>query len=109
VDHHPTGGASIEDRLRGSCYAVALPGASVDVDDNFFGLGGDSVELIRLVALAQHEFDVELRPAEFFLNPTLRMLTTLVDDQLRAASDREAELLEAILAEVDGGSVDERR
>jgi amino acid adenylation domain-containing protein len=45
----------------------------VGAEDNFFGLGGDSILVIQVVARARAE-GLELRPRDFFLSPTLAAL-----------------------------------
>lgn len=95
------------DRIRESCYGTVLPDVPVQPDDDFFVLGGDSIQLIRLVVHAQYEFDIEIAAAEFFTEPTLRRLTGIVRREIEAAERLDAELLDAVLAEVgaagDGG------
>jgi acyl carrier protein len=112
-DHAPPGPASatagvrdqIAARLRGECYAVIIPEVEVGPEDHFFELGGDSVMLIRLVALAQQVFQVDVEALPFFQQPTL---TVLVNEVLRsrAAAGDEAALL-AIVEQVDGMSDEE--
>jgi nocardicin nonribosomal peptide synthetase NocA len=46
---------------------------SVGLDDDFFGLGGDSMTAIRLVAMARKQ-DLQIRLADVFRNPTVRRL-----------------------------------
>lgn len=95
----------IEARVRRECYAAILPGVEVGAVDDFFALGGDSVMLIRVVALAQQIFAVELDALAFFQRP---ILTVLVDEVLRsraAAGDDEAML--AILDQLGEASDEE--
>lgn len=71
-------------RLREQCYGVVLPGVEVGAQDNFFDLGGDSIQLIRVVAIAQDTFGVEIDALDFFLKPTLARLAETVDGSRRA-------------------------
>jgi acyl carrier protein len=100
----PLSESSVVDQLRKSCFGAVLPEVEVNDDDDFFTLGGDSVQLIRLVALAQYEFDIEIRAVDFFVSPTLRTLTKIVEQELVAAVQRDAELIDGVLAEAAGGS-----
>jgi acyl carrier protein len=70
-------------KVREQCYATVLPGVPVGPDDNFFDLGGDSLGLIRLVAIAQDVFDVEIDALDFFLNPTMTALVGSIDTATR--------------------------
>ena len=86
-------------RLRRECYELILPGVDVPADADFFELGGDSIMLIRLVAIAQRVFGVTIDALDFFQRPTLTALATAVRERLvvPAAADD----LEAILAQVE--------
>lgn len=68
------------------CYAAVLPGIAVGPHDNFFEIGGDSVQLIRLVATAQDVFDIEIDAMNFFVEPTLDCLAATVLRQLAEPS-----------------------
>jgi acyl carrier protein len=91
VSDQPPTNSPVLDRLRESCFHTVLPGIQVPVDDDFFSLGGDSVQLIRLVTLAQHEFDIEIAAAEFFAHPTLGTLADIVERELAACGQPDAE------------------
>jgi len=95
--HH----AALVERLRTACFAAVLPGVAVAEDEDFFQAGGDSVQLIRVVLLAQAELGIELRPSDFFVNPTLRTLADLAARALAAHEEAQALLLESVLDQVE--------
>jgi len=81
----PTGGTAggtltaLEQRLVDRCYATALPGVSVAPEDDFFALGGTSLQAIRLMSLVRKLVGTEVPLAEFFRRPTLRALAAAID------------------------------
>jgi acyl carrier protein len=52
---------------------------SVAVDDDFFGLGGDSLLATTLMSHVQEAFGIQLNPMEVFEHSTLQALSSLVD------------------------------
>ncbi|MEO8554512.1 MAG: phosphopantetheine-binding protein, partial [Kofleriaceae bacterium] len=52
---------------------------SVEPDDNFFDLGGDSLKAIELVHRASRKFRVTLSPVSVFERPTLGALAALLE------------------------------
>lgn len=76
---------AVERDLISSVYPEVLgTDCQVGPDDDFFGLGGDSIELMRLVALAQERFDVDVEIQDFFATPTAACLADLVWQALPA-------------------------
>ncbi|GIH28776.1 hypothetical protein Aph01nite_70860 [Acrocarpospora phusangensis] len=65
-------------RLCQLCDSAVLPGANVRPDDDFFARGGDSMQLIRMVTVAEEEFGVEIDALAFFERPTLGSLAVAV-------------------------------
>jgi acyl carrier protein len=56
----------------------------IGIHDNFFDLGGNSLLGLRLVALIQEQFDIELPVRTIFDMPTVASLATAVEEQIRA-------------------------
>ncbi|MDG4797014.1 acyl carrier protein [Micromonospora sp. WMMD1082] len=101
-----TGDDQVLHRLRDECYGVVLPGVPVSADDDLFEIGGDSVMLIRLVAMAQLTFGVEVDALSYFQRPTLATLATEVRRQL-APQAVDEHLLDDVLARVESMTDDE--
>jgi amino acid adenylation domain-containing protein len=64
---------SPKETLLAAIWQQLLKVPRVGAEDNFFGLGGDSILVIQVVARARAE-GLELRPRDFFLSPTLAAL-----------------------------------
>lgn len=60
-----------------SVWEQALGVTGVGVHDDFFGLGGDSIVSVRLVALAQ-EYGLAVNPRDVFRHPTVAGLAAVV-------------------------------
>lgn len=54
--------------------------AEIDVDDNFFAVGGDSLKALQIISRIHEEFNIELSIEQLFANPTIRELVSLLDD-----------------------------
>ncbi|WP_335871249.1 type I polyketide synthase [Bacillus sp. 2205SS5-2] len=84
---------------------------SIDVNDDFFEIGGHSLLAIQLFNRIQEEFDVELQIEDMFDNPTISGLAKQVEEELEnledvgnileSASDEE---IEEILKELEGAN-----
>jgi acyl carrier protein len=70
------------DELRARVCPAVLGTRAIGADDDFFEAGGDSIELMRLVAMAQEHFDVDLEVREFFAHPTIAELARLICAEL---------------------------
>jgi len=53
----------------------------VGIDDNFFDLGGHSLLATRLVSRIQHDLNVEYKLRNFFMNPTVSGVTSLLEQR----------------------------
>lgn len=60
-----------EQRLRG-IWETMLGVSPVDVDDDFFALGGHSLKAIRLLNEVEREFGIDIRAGVLFEAPTIR-------------------------------------
>lgn len=60
-------------------WRLVLKIEDLDVDSNFFDLGGHSLLLARLQILLKREFNVQLTAAEVFRNPTIGTLSAWLD------------------------------
>jgi amino acid adenylation domain-containing protein len=50
-----------------------------DLDQNFFGLGGNSLKSIQMTLAINRSFDVELQLNDVFQNPTIRRLAQIIE------------------------------
>jgi acyl carrier protein len=69
------------------------------VTDDFFALGGNSLQAAQIVSRAAHAFGVEIGLADFLQSPTVADLAAVIDRQ------READ--EALLAQIEQMSDEE--
>ncbi|GKZ24279.1 nonribosomal peptide synthase [Aspergillus brasiliensis] len=73
---------SLETLILEVCAAVLnKPVARLSLDDNFFSLGGDSIDAMQLVGAAR-ERGITLSVAQIFKQPTLGELSQVADSQL---------------------------
>jgi acyl-CoA synthetase (AMP-forming)/AMP-acid ligase II/acyl carrier protein len=105
---------TLEDQLRMQCVTPrnsleksivavieeVLAISPVGVTDNFFALGGDSLEARRVLARLSSEFQVNLPAVSLFLNPTAEELSLEITRLLA----EDTGLLEEILNEIEGMS-----
>jgi hypothetical protein len=74
------------------------------VHDDFFELGGNSLQATRLVSRIRDRFAVEVPLADFFRSPTVATLAAAVDREL-AGNLTDAELL-ALIESLPAGVAD---
>jgi amino acid adenylation domain-containing protein len=79
----------------------------IGVQDNFFGLGGNSLQATQLVSRIRDAFGVTIDLRTLFTNATIGALADLIEEQ-ELADLPEEELL-ALLSNVEGLSDDEAR
>jgi acyl carrier protein len=77
--------ATETERLVAEVYGQVLGCRSVGRDDDFFALGGHSLQALMLLARMRKSFGVELAPRELFELRTVRRMAQVVDE-LRAAA-----------------------
>lgn len=58
----------------------------VGIHDDFFGLGGDSLQMVRILSRIWKSYDVEIPIEVFFDNPTVASLVRVIE----VALDQEA-------------------
>ncbi len=74
---------STEDTVAG-IWRTILDTGDVDLDADFFALGGDSLLAVRLVAAVRARFDIELALHEFFEAASVAGLAKRIDARLAA-------------------------
>lgn len=97
-----------EKRVAGEVFAPLLAVSRFGIHDNFFALGGTSLQAIRVIPRVRNIFGVEIPVAEFFQQPTVAGVAAVVDRLLAkmATAISEDDLL-AALTEVEGLSDEE--
>jgi amino acid adenylation domain-containing protein len=95
-----------ERKVRDEVFAPLLGLARPGRHENFFGLGGTSLQAIRIAPKVKAVFEVEPPIAEFFQNPTVAGLAEIID-RLLAGRRRAQEDLLAALEFVEGRSDEE--
>jgi nonribosomal peptide synthetase MxcG len=63
-----------------SVYRQVLGNPEVSPDDDFFELGGDSMQAIDAVSIIESEVGVEIPAAWFFTYPTAAELASAITD-----------------------------
>lgn len=51
---------------------------SIDADDDFFDIGGDSLKALTMIGRIRRKFNVEISLTEFFRRPSIRKLSELI-------------------------------
>ncbi|MQA25135.1 MAG: hypothetical protein GEU94_06630, partial [Micromonosporaceae bacterium] len=73
------------ERRLAEAWRDLLGAEQLGVADNFFHLGGNSLQATQLVARVRDEFGVSLQPRELFLCPALGQLAARIDDACAAS------------------------
>jgi amino acid adenylation domain-containing protein len=82
-------------------------GATITATDNFFNLGGNSLQAIQLISRVRDSFGITLEPRQLFTNPILRQLAEEIDSALQPAlADDEIARLEAEIAGLSEAELD---
>lgn len=79
VDH--TESTPLEELIAG-CYALVLGYTAIGVDDNFFALGGHSLQATQVISRIRTLFQVEIPLRTLFETPTVAQLATAVRQAL---------------------------
>ena len=86
---------------------LALDVGQIGPLDNFFAVGGNSLQITQLISRIRDSFQLTMEPADFFAYPVLEQLASQVEDAvLRARADREVAELEAAIAELSEYELD---
>jgi uncharacterized protein YecE (DUF72 family) len=85
--------------LLAELWSDVLDVSPIGVHDDFFELGGDSMQCIQIVAAAR-KHDVVFAPRDVFVHPTISALATAVTRLNGAAGPRAAKASDAELAEL---------
>jgi aryl carrier-like protein len=75
----PTREVTVEARIRRMWQSVVRTPDALEVDENFFDAGGDSLMLMKLHASMQHEFGIELSIVDLFNETTIRKQARLIE------------------------------
>jgi len=88
----------VEKNILRACTTV-LKREGIGMDDNFFEIGGNSLNAVRLISQIQKELDVDLALKDIFYNPVLLDIADTVRKSLsskmpyEAAVDAEKEIV----------------
>jgi acyl carrier protein len=96
-----------ERRVAQEIFVPLLAVPRFGIHDNFFALGGTSLQAIQVISRVRSVFGVEIPVAEFFQNPTVSGIATAVDRLRSAKAAATDDDLLAALAEVEGRSDEE--
>ena len=102
------GGLTQVERAIAAVWCELLGAQEIDLQDDFFALGGHSLAAVRLFARIRKEFGVDLPLATLFKAPTLGALSALVE-QARSRAEAKAKTLapKVPTAEVEKKASDE--
>jgi len=82
-DETALGEIAVAERLR-ALWARTLGTDRIELDDDFFDLGGNSLSAIELMAQIREHFDLELTVGFLFEAPTLAELTEVIKQRMRS-------------------------
>ncbi len=86
-------------------WADVLDVSAIGVDDDFFDLGGHSLDAMRVNARLSQMLHIELRLSSFFDDPTVRGQALAITGAM-AAQVGEAEEIASLLSDLAGGDVE---
>ncbi|HEX9032451.1 MAG TPA: phosphopantetheine-binding protein, partial [Streptosporangiaceae bacterium] len=73
--------ATLIEAMVADLYAMLLGRDQVGATDNFFDLGGNSLQAMRLVSMLDTELEVDIGTAALFIDPTPRQLAVVLRDK----------------------------
>ena len=63
-----------------SCFRTFFPGAEIDVESNFFDLGGNSLNVFQAIALLREKLKInDIKPAVLYAHPTVGGLLSYLE------------------------------
>ena len=81
-EHQPPAGDCEEILAQVWCDVLGIDGARIDRRDNFFALGGHSLQATRMLARVRDQFEIELPVRAVFEAPTLAGLAARIEKTL---------------------------
>src|SRR5205823_6921525 len=78
--HHTPPHTALEAILT-DLYTRLLHQPHINTTDNFFTLGGNSLQIMQIAAWLHHELHLDIPITTFFLNPTPAQLATTLRDR----------------------------
>ncbi|WP_283138057.1 non-ribosomal peptide synthetase [Rhizohabitans arisaemae] len=94
---------AVEEKIASEIVAPLLDRTTVDVEGDFFALGGSSLQATTAVARVRGLFGIDIALADFFIRPTVAGLADLVKEAQRAAAAEQDRLL-AVFDQVESMS-----
>ena len=79
-------------------FREVLECGALSVHDNFFGLGGDSLKGIRVMARINADYGLQLPAVTLFRHPTIAAIATSVERSAALVREEEASLMAEIEA-----------
>lgn len=70
----------IEERLAG-IWEEALNIKKPSINDNFFNLGGNSLEALSIISEIHKNFDLEIKLSRFFEKPTIALISQIIKEE----------------------------
>lgn len=83
VDEIPDIRTDVEERLT-RIWESLLRRSNVGLDENFVRLGGDSLQMLRMITLVREEFGQRLKVEDVLREPTIRNVGQLLKDAAEA-------------------------
>ena len=64
-------------------WSAILGTRKIGIIDNFFRLGGSSLNVMALISKIHREFDIKVSPGEMFRNPTIEKQAKIIDKSIK--------------------------
>jgi acyl carrier protein len=87
--------SQLERTIAAEVIGPLLKLAEVGRGEDFFGLGGNSLQAMQVTSRVRDRFGVEIGLADFFAEPTVARLAGLVEQQRQRARERTREVYDA--------------